>query len=92
MTKTRPSLASFLLAGSLLSSCQALINLERLGEAGSGDDDGDLLHCVSRYACNVRGANLLGYYNISREDMGKSVEEVSADSAEAQETMSRKWR
>lgn len=34
------------------------------------------LSCVGQYACNVRGANLLGYYNISQEAIATSVQEV----------------
>jgi len=36
------------------------------------------LSCVASYACNVRGANLLGYYNVTEEATRTSnVEEVS---------------
>ncbi len=49
-----------------------VINFVSCQEEGSLD-----LSCVSQYACNVHGPNLLGYYNISQEALSTTVQEVS---------------
>ncbi len=46
------------------------------GDGGGGGGGGGVLSCVSSYACNVRGPNLLGYYNISEEALATTVQEV----------------
>ena len=48
-----------------------VINFVSCQEEGSLD-----LSCVSQYACNVHGPNLLGYYNISQEALSTTVQEV----------------
>ena len=64
---------ALLLALSGTSLCQFPQQQQAFVNSMGGEDR---LGCVRDHACNVRGANLLGYYNISQEDLASTVKEV----------------